>query len=61
MSAQVPLTLDYSYLLPDVSPDEMTRWQGKVTQAHTALLDGSGAGSDFRGWMDPETLMPPSS
>lgn len=58
MAGQVPLTLEYSYLLPDVTPEELARWQPAVTQAHAMLHDGSGAGSDFLGWLEPDAIMP---
>ena len=53
----VPLTLDYSYLLPEVSPEEIAGWQPQVNLAHAMLHDKSGLGNDFLGWMDPSAIM----
>jgi len=58
MSGQVPLALDYSYLSPEVTADEILSWQPKVTCAHQLLMDGTGPGNDFLGWLDPEAIMP---
>ncbi len=58
MGAQVPLTLDYSYAVPEVMPEEIFTWQTKVSAVHNMLLEKSGSGSDFLGWLDPEALMP---
>ncbi len=58
MNAQAPLTLDYSYLLPDVQPEEIASRQPYVTAAHQALHAGSGPGNDFLGWLESEVIMP---
>jgi len=52
------LSLDYSYLLPDVAPAEIAARQPFVTAAHEVLHAGSGPGNDFLGWLDPEAIMP---
>lgn len=54
----VPMTLDYSYLLPHVTPEELRAWQPYVTQAHEMLTQGTAPGSDFLGWLDPQAIMP---
>lgn len=59
MSAHVPISLDYSYSLPDVTPEDVIGWQPQVTLAHEMLERKSGWGSDFLGWMDPEALVSP--
>jgi glucose-6-phosphate isomerase len=58
MNGQVPVSLDYSYLLPEVTPEEIASWQPMVTLAHDALQQHTGLGNDFLGWMDPRALMP---
>lgn len=59
MSGQVPLTLDYSYLLPEVTPEEIANWQPYVTLAHNMLHEKSRPGGDFLGWLNPRDIMPP--
>ena len=58
MSAQAPITLDYSYLLPTVAPEEIFALQPYVTAAHQVLTAQSGPGNDFLGWLDPAAIMP---
>ncbi|HEX2950842.1 MAG TPA: glucose-6-phosphate isomerase, partial [Armatimonadota bacterium] len=58
MNGQVPLSLDYSYLLPEVTPEEIASWQPQVTLAHNMLHEKSGLGNDFLGWMNPQDIMP---
>ncbi len=56
--SSVPITLDYSYLLPEVTPAMIAAWQPQVSLAHTQLHQGSGPGADFLGWLDPQAMMP---
>ncbi len=43
---------DYSKALPFFNQHEVDYLQESVTAAHNALHNGSGAGSDFLGWID---------
>lgn len=58
MNAQVPVLLDYSYLLPDVTPDELKSWAPAVRLMHKQLEAGTGPGNDFLGWLSPAAIMP---
>jgi len=58
MAGQVPVSLEYSYLLPDVEPEELASWQPAVTLMHERLEGGTGPGSAFLGWLDPAAIMP---
>ena len=58
MNGETPLSLDYSYLLPEVTPAELSAWQPPVEVAHSMLAQGSGLGSDFLGWLEPRKMMP---
>lgn len=58
MPTNVPLQLDYSYLLPEVTAEEIASWQAQVTLAEEKLQRKTGLGSDFLGWMDTAALMP---
>jgi glucose-6-phosphate isomerase len=67
MAGQVPLSLEYSYLVPDVvldtnkpENDELAQMQPAVMLAHETLEQGTGAGCDFLGWLEPATVMPPA-
>ncbi len=40
------------YLAGLVSPDEIQKMAGEVQAAHQMLHEGTGAGSEFRGWLD---------
>lgn len=51
------IKLDYSYLSPEVSPANIAALQGPVELAHKMLHQGTGAGSDFLGWLDPAAIM----
>ncbi len=46
------ITLDYSNVLEFVKQDEIENLIGQVADAHDKLLNHSGAGSDFLGWVD---------
>ena len=44
--------LDTSKLTPFVHENELKEMQPMVTAADKVLRDGTGAGADFRGWID---------
>ncbi|MBP2651678.1 MAG: pgi [Firmicutes bacterium] len=46
------ITLDYSYTLPFIQEDAIFGMQAKVSLAHRALHNKSGAGNEFLGWLD---------
>lgn len=46
------ITLDYSKVLGFVNQEEIDNLAGQVADAHEKLLNGTGAGSDFLGWVD---------
>lgn len=58
MSTHIPLHLDYSYLLPEVTEAEIASWQPQVTLAEKILKNNRG--NDMLGWMDLTELMPDS-
>ncbi|MDN6640332.1 MAG: glucose-6-phosphate isomerase [Tetragenococcus sp.] len=46
------ISFDYSKVEPFVSEHELDYMQNQVSAADTALRNGTGAGSDFLGWID---------
>ncbi|MBN6049887.1 glucose-6-phosphate isomerase [Lactobacillus helveticus] len=46
------INFDSSKLTPFVHENELGEMQAMVNAANTELRDGTGAGSDFRGWLD---------
>lgn len=54
----VAIRLDPSYLVPEASPDEIGAWQDRMDYVHSMLLDGTGLGADYLGWLRPADLMP---
>lgn len=54
----IPVQLDFGYLTPEVTLEEVYSWQAHVDFCHKMLHSKSGAGSDFLGWMDPRSMMP---
>lgn len=46
------LTLNQAYLTSFIGPDELEALLLQAQAAHRALHDGTGAGSDFLGWLD---------
>jgi len=52
-SIAAPLTLDAAHLAPDVTPEMVARQQSRLAWAHDTLVQGTGAGAEFRGWLDP--------
>jgi glucose-6-phosphate isomerase len=53
----VPLKLDYRYLQPDVTSDQVKAWQDLVDLADHKVVAGGGRGSDFLGWVDPSRMV----
>jgi glucose-6-phosphate isomerase len=51
------LTLDASFLAPDVTPTMIARQTDRLATAHATLTEGTGAGSDFLGWLDPAQMV----
>ena len=52
-----PLTLNAAYLAPDVTGDMVFAWKQRAAAAQETLISGSGAGADFRGWLDPAAMV----
>lgn len=46
------LTLNYRYAESFLDPDDLSAVAQEVAQAHSKLHEGTGAGSDFLGWLD---------
>ncbi len=44
--------LNDSYIKPFINEADLKNIQSEITAAHKCLLDGSGEGSDFLGWID---------
>jgi glucose-6-phosphate isomerase len=53
-----PLTIDAAHLAPDVTTEQVAGWESRLAWAHQTLLQGTGAGADFRGWLDPAAMVP---
>ncbi|MEJ5297986.1 MAG: glucose-6-phosphate isomerase, partial [Armatimonadota bacterium] len=58
MAQDFGLELDISYLLPELPLEELKGWQREVDRAHALLVERTGPGADFLGWMDPCALAP---
>jgi len=56
---EMKLWLDATHLPPDLEADEPEAWQRQVSEAHDKLHQGTGLGSEFLAWVDPEAMMPP--
>ena len=52
-----PLQLDAAHLAPDILPAQVAAWTDRLTWADTTLTQGTGAGADFRGWLDPAAIV----
>lgn len=46
------ITVDYSRVLEFISREEITKLSSKIFDAHSSLHNGTGAGSDFLGWLE---------
>jgi glucose-6-phosphate isomerase len=53
----LPLSLDISNLAPDVPSSKVAAWKDRLAVAHQTLVEGTGAGADFRGWLDPSVMV----
>ena len=53
----LPLSLDAAYLAPDITTEQVAAWQDRLTWAHNTLENGTGAGADFLGWLDPAQMV----
>jgi glucose-6-phosphate isomerase len=58
MSENIPIKLDYSYLAPEVTLEDLEWWQAPINLAHEQLHNGTGAGNKFLAWMKPSVIMP---
>ena len=50
------LSLDAAYLAPNVTPELIAQQTERLALAHATLTQGTGAGSDFLGWLDPAAM-----
>lgn len=50
------LSLDAAFLAPNVSLELVAQQADRLALAHATLTNGSGAGSDFLGWLDPAAM-----
>ena len=57
MPATSPITLDAAYLAPHVTPEMVAAWQHRLGYATDTLTSGTGAGADFRGWLDASLMV----
>ena len=53
----LPISINAAHLAPDVSPDMVAAWQSRLKWASDTLTDGTGAGAQYRGWLDPATMV----
>ncbi len=53
----IPLTIDAAHLAPNVTPAMVGAWRSRLQWASDTLTDGTGAGADFRGWLDPAVIV----
>lgn len=56
MPEKIPITLDAAYLAPEVTPPMVAAWRDRLSGGDRTLTEGTGAGSDFRGWLDPADM-----
>ena len=57
MTATLPLSLDYGYLAPDVTIDEVVSWHDVLSTADKKVTRGGGLGDDFLGWVKPNAIV----
>ena len=50
---QIPITIDAAH----VTPETVANWTAKLALAEKTLQEGSGAGAEFRGWLDPSQMV----
>ena len=53
------LSIDFTHLDSMIPPAERRRIAPEILSAQRTLLDRSGAGNDFLGWVDPAALNSP--
>jgi glucose-6-phosphate isomerase len=53
----LPLKLDFGYLAPDVSQELVQSWQDILDFADKKVTQGGGEGSDFLGWVEPDSMV----
>ncbi len=53
----IQLTIDAARLAPNVTPDMVGAWKSRLQWASDTLTKGTGAGADFRGWLDPTAMV----
>lgn len=53
----LPISFDYGYLAPNVTPEQVVSWQDQVDLAHKKVTKGGGLGDDFLGWVDPGKIV----
>ena len=51
------LTLDAAHLAPDITPEHIAAWTDRLAWAEKTLTGGTGAGSDYIGWLDPAVMV----
>ncbi|GAB4454017.1 MAG: glucose-6-phosphate isomerase [Armatimonadaceae bacterium] len=56
-NATLPIALDSAYLAPEVTLEMVSAWKDRLAWAHDTLVNGTGAGADFRGWLDPAAMV----
>jgi glucose-6-phosphate isomerase len=56
-TTNLPITLDATNLAPDITPEHVKAWTNRLAWAQDTLRTGSGAGADFRGWLDPAAMV----
>jgi glucose-6-phosphate isomerase len=52
------ITLERGMLSPDLGPDLLDHWSSRMALARKTILEGSGRGSEFLGWLDPQKIAP---
>lgn len=50
------ISLDMRYLTPDVTPDQIQAQQSRLQWSHETLANGTGAGAEYRGWLDIDSF-----
>ena len=53
----LPISIDAANLAPEVTPAHVSAWKDRLAWAHRTLVEGTGAGADFRGWLDPAAMV----
>ncbi len=53
----LPLTLDAAHLAPDITPEQIAAWRGRLAWAQQTLLEGTGPGPTSAAWLDPAAMV----